>query len=617
MNVVEVTSFGGPEVLAIKQAADPVAGPGQVVIGVSVVDVMSIDAQLRGGWGQDWYPFRPPFVPGTGVAGRVLSVGEGVDPAWIGKRVAALLPAGGYAERAVAELDTLVAVPDGVGSRAAAALIQVGPAALSLVDAAELKPGTRVLVTGAGGALGLPLVRLAAAAGAEVTAAAHYPAKREAAGRFGATTTLGYDELTGGFDVVFDGAGDQVGSAAFHLVERGGTFFAYGVPSGATAQVDPGEAEARGVRLVGMEQVQFTPERFKRLAERTMAETAAGRLATVIGLAVPLERAAEAHAALASRELVGKAVLLVTAEAVRYREYGDADVLALDEVPLPEPGPGQVRVAVRSAGVNPIDWKIRMGFMPKPFDGPAGTGVEFAGTIDALGPGVEEWTVGQPVFGRVATGAAATHAIAEVADLVAKPGSLPYDAAAALPVAVETADRALRALGLRSGQTLLIHAVAGGVGLAAAQLARARGAQVVGTASERHHEFLRGLGVHPVTYGDGLADRLTQPIDLVLDASGRGVLDLSVRLTGDPDKVLTIADYAGAAERGVRFSTGQDGRPLGEVFAEVLPLVESGAVRLPIAETFPLERTADAQRRSQDGHLLGKIVINAEPDFPR
>jgi NADPH:quinone reductase-like Zn-dependent oxidoreductase len=317
MNVVEVTVFGGPEVLAVKRAPDPVAGPGQVVIGVSVVDVMSIDAQLRAGWGKEWYPLRPPFVPGTGVAGRVLSVGGGVDPAWTGRRVAALLPSGGYAERAVAELDTLVAVPDGVGPREAGALIQVGPAALSLIDAAELKPGDRVLVTGAGGALGLPLVRLAAAAGAEVTAAAHDPAKRAAAVRFGATTTLGYDELTGergGFDVVFDGVGGQVGSAAFHLMARGGTFFAYGVPSGSTAQVDPGEAEARGVRLVGMERVQFTPERFRRLAERTMAETAAGRLATVIGLAVPLERAAEAHAALASRELVGKAVLLVTAE---------------------------------------------------------------------------------------------------------------------------------------------------------------------------------------------------------------------------------------------------------------------------------------------------------------
>ncbi|MFG1683326.1 zinc-binding dehydrogenase [Nonomuraea sp. NPDC049269] len=314
MNVVEVTGFGGPEVLAVKEAPDPVAGPGQVVIGVSVVDVMSIDAQLRAGWGKEWFPLQPPFVPGTGVAGRVLSVGEGVDPAWTGKRVAALLPSGGYAERAVAEVDTLVAVPDGVGRRAAGALIQVGPAALSLIDAAELKPGARVLVTGAGGALGLPLVRLAAAAGAEVTAAANDPAKREAAVRFGATTTLGYDELTGGFDVVFDGVGGQVGSAAFHLVVRGGTFFAYGVPSGSTAQVDPGEAEARDVRLVGMEQVQFTPEHFRRLAERAMAETAAGRLATVIGLAVPLERAAEAHAALASRELVGKAVLLVTAE---------------------------------------------------------------------------------------------------------------------------------------------------------------------------------------------------------------------------------------------------------------------------------------------------------------
>ncbi|NRQ39681.1 alcohol dehydrogenase catalytic domain-containing protein, partial [Nonomuraea sp. NN258] len=152
MNVVEVTRFGGPEVLTVRRVADPVAGPGQVVIGVSVADVMSVDAQLRAGWGREWSPLRPPFVPGTGVAGRVLAAGDGVDPSWVGRRVAALLPSGGgYAERAVAGVETLVEVPGEVSMWQAAALIQVGPAALSLVEAAGLRPGTRVLVTGAGG----------------------------------------------------------------------------------------------------------------------------------------------------------------------------------------------------------------------------------------------------------------------------------------------------------------------------------------------------------------------------------------------------------------------------------------------------------------------------------
>ncbi|WP_428834485.1 alcohol dehydrogenase catalytic domain-containing protein, partial [Nonomuraea maheshkhaliensis] len=141
MNVVEVKKFGGPEVLVAERAPDPVAGAGQLVIGVSVADVMSIDAQLRSGWGREWFPGEPPYVPGTGVAGRVLSAGDGVDAGWIGRRVAALVPGGGYAERVAADAETVVAVPDEVPLWRAAALIQVGPAALSLVRAAGLEPG--------------------------------------------------------------------------------------------------------------------------------------------------------------------------------------------------------------------------------------------------------------------------------------------------------------------------------------------------------------------------------------------------------------------------------------------------------------------------------------------
>jgi NADPH:quinone reductase-like Zn-dependent oxidoreductase len=256
--------------------------------------------------------------------------------------------------------------------------------------------------------------------------------------------------------------------------------------------------------------------------------------------------------------------------------------------------------------VNGIDWKLRGGGMGAPIDAPQGTGIELAGTVDALGPGVTRWRLGQPVFGQVAAGAAATHAIAAESALMAKPDDLTYEEAAALPVAVETAHRTLRELGVEAGHRLLIHAVAGGVGLAAAQLALARGAQVVGTASERHHDFLRDLGVHPVTYGEGLAERLPKPIDRVLDASGRGELALSVELTGDPAKVITIADPAGARKLGVRFSTGTPGTA-----------VPVEGVRLPIAEVFPLERTADAQRRSQEGHFSGKIVVNTEASLPR
>lgn len=341
-------------------------------------------------------------------------------------------------------------------------------------------------------------------------------------------------------------------------------------------------------------------------------------------------------------------------QAIRYDRYGGPEVLTLDDVPIPEPGPGQVRVAVRAAGVNGIDWKLRYGFMDRGglSAGPAGVGVEFAGTVDALGEGVGAgsgsgadsgggavatgtatgtagtatgtgagagaggWSLGQAVFGRVPSGAAATHVTVGTDDLLAMPAWLSFEQAAALPVAVDTAWRTLRQLDVKEGHTLLIHAVAGGVGLVAAQLARARGVRVVGTASPARHDFLRELGVRPVEYGDGgdgLAGRVRaaapEGVDAVLDASGRDVLALSVDLAGGPDRVVTIADGR-AAEYGVRFSTGgADGVPLAEVFAEVLPLLERGALRVPIERTFPLEGTADAHRLSEEGHLLGKIVI--------
>lgn len=303
-------------------------------------------------------------------------------------------------------------------------------------------------------------------------------------------------------------------------------------------------------------------------------------------------------------------------KAIRYAAYGGPEVLTVDEVPTPEPGPGQVRVAVKAAGINSIDWKIRRGFMGgAPLEEPARTGLEFAGTIAALGSGVQGWSVDQAVFGRVPSGAAATDVLAEAGELLAKPSQISFEEAAALPVAVETAHRVLRLLDVGADQAVLIHAVAGGVGLAAAQLARARGAKVIGTASPVHHTFLRALGVRPVTYGDGLEDRVreTAPkgIDAVLDASGRDVLGVSVELAGSPDKVVTIADGRTAGEFGVRFSTGADQTmSLPEIFAEIGPLLERGALRMPIAKTFPLERIADAHRLSEQGHLRGKIVLS-------
>ncbi|MFD3717759.1 NADP-dependent oxidoreductase [Streptomyces sp. NPDC058674] len=301
-------------------------------------------------------------------------------------------------------------------------------------------------------------------------------------------------------------------------------------------------------------------------------------------------------------------------KAIRFSEYGDPEVLRVEEVPLPEPGEGQVRVKVAAAGVNGLDWKVRRGLLSggAPLSAPMGTGLELSGVVDAVGPGAHRWRTGQAVFGGSADrGAAAEYDLAVASELVAKPDWLGFEEAAALPVATETAYRTLRLLDVRKGQTLLIHAAAGGVGLLAGQIARARGATVIGTAATRNHAFLREVGISPVLYGEGLVDRVRamapQGIDAVLDASGRGELADSVELTGSADGVVTIADPGGAAEHGVRF-TGEAGS-LAEAVTEVLPLVEAGRVRMPIDSVFPLDAAADAQRRSESGHLQGKVVI--------
>lgn len=308
MRVIEVTRFGDPEVLVERDAPEPVAGPGQAVVAVVVADVLFLDTQLRAGWGQDYFGRKPPYVPGTGVAGEVVSVGDGVDSGWVGRRVVAMVD-GAYAEQAVAS--SLIPVPDGLGLRAAAALLQTGPAALSLLDAAAIKPGERVLITAAGGGLGSLLVQ---AAGGRVTAAAGNAAKLAKARELGAETTIDYSEdgwasSLPELDVVFDGVGGRVGRAAFERMARGGRFFAYGVPSGGFAEIDP--TERPDVTVRGIEQVQFTPEQIRELGGRALAEATAGRLVPVIGRTFPLSRAADAHTAIESRDVIGKTLLLI------------------------------------------------------------------------------------------------------------------------------------------------------------------------------------------------------------------------------------------------------------------------------------------------------------------
>ncbi|OKJ99411.1 NADPH:quinone reductase [Streptomyces sp. CB03234] len=324
MRVAQVRAFGGPEVLVPADVPEPVAGPGQVLVEVAAVDTIFLETQLRSGWGGEYFTLQPPYVPGGGIAGTVRAVGAGVDgAAWLGRRVVASIGhTGGYAERAVADAGSVVPLPDRLAFTEAAALVHDGVTATALLEATEPKPGETVLVVGASGGMGTLLVQLAKAAGARVVGTARGERKTALVRELGADAVVDTDapdwvrharDALGpaGADVVLDGVGGQPGLAAFGLVVDGGRFSAHGAPTGGFAAVDPGEAERRGVRLLGIGDVQLPPEAYARLADRALAEAAAGRLRPVIGGTFPLDRAAEAHAAIENRSLLGKVVLTV------------------------------------------------------------------------------------------------------------------------------------------------------------------------------------------------------------------------------------------------------------------------------------------------------------------
>lgn len=297
-------------------------------------------------------------------------------------------------------------------------------------------------------------------------------------------------------------------------------------------------------------------------------------------------------------------------KAVQYAEHGGPEVLRVVEVDEPHAGPGQVRIAVKAAGVNPVDWKLRTGLMKARL--PVIPGSDVAGVVDEVGDGVLGAEIGDSVFGSAVSGAAAEFAVLE--NFAAKGAGMSFEEAAALPVAVETAVRAFDLLGVGSGQTLLINAASGGVGVAASQLARARGIIVIGTASPANHDFLRGLGVTPTTYGEGLLARVLglapDGVDYAFDAGGRNALPELIEITGSPDRVVTIADFAGAQEHGVRFTSGGGGEPRAwHALSEAAELYERGAFSMPVERTFSLEEAADAHRLSEDGHVRGKLVL--------
>ncbi len=320
MRAIQVAGFGGPEVLSPAELPEPLPGPGQVVVGMAVADVIILDTLLRSGWGQDFFPKALPYVPGGGGAGTVVQTGQGVDPAWIGRRVAGQTSAG-YAERVVADVEEIVQVPDGLGIEQAAALVHDGVTALRLEQLGAPKLGEWVLVSAAAGGAGSLLVQLTVNAGARVVAAASSDAKLALARELGAQVAVDYtrsdwigrvhEATGGGAALVYDGAGGPLGTASFDAVADGGRFVTYGTADGFAA-VDPGSAARRGIRVL-TPLLDGPPDRktVRELLHLALHQAAEGRLRPAIGASYPLERAAEAHRALAARTTVGKSLLLV------------------------------------------------------------------------------------------------------------------------------------------------------------------------------------------------------------------------------------------------------------------------------------------------------------------
>jgi enoyl reductase len=303
------------------------------------------------------------------------------------------------------------------------------------------------------------------------------------------------------------------------------------------------------------------------------------------------------------------------AKIVVFEEYGGPEVLHLVEVPDPEVGAGQVLIRVRAAGVQPFDCATRRGDFARynPLTFPARLGNEVAGVVDRIGPEVTGFSVGDEVIAYLTMQGYADTVVVPADQVGRKPEKMPWAEAGVLTASGQTAITALDELRAGPQDTLLVHAAAGGVGSFAVQLATARGAQVIGTASERNHDYLRSLGVTPVVYGTGLADRVRaaapQGITCALDAIGGDALDVSLDLLGATERIVTIADWARSAQLGIR-RIGSE-RSVGKL-DELTRLWSADRLRVEVAEAVPLSRAADAHRLVETGHVRGKVALVAD-----
>jgi NADPH:quinone reductase-like Zn-dependent oxidoreductase len=296
--------------------------------------------------------------------------------------------------------------------------------------------------------------------------------------------------------------------------------------------------------------------------------------------------------------------------ALQYTAYGDPEVLEWTEAPDPHAAPEQIRIAVRAASVNPIDWKTIGGALSRgqPMVGTGYLGNDAAGVVDEVGQGVTGVAVGDEVFGR-GRNTQAEHAVLD--SWAAKPPSIDWAVAAAAGVAGETGERGLRLLDVNAGDTLFVDGGAGGVGAVTVQMALARGARVIASSSEANQDYLREIGATPVLYGQGMAARVRAaaggPVDAVFDVAGKTPVEDLIGLAPEPSQVLSIANFA-AGQAGARVTGGgTDSHPM-EALAQVAELLANNKLVIKV-QTFPFDRAAEAYRISQGGHLRGKLVL--------
>jgi NADPH:quinone reductase len=325
VRAIEVARFGGPEVLELRHRPDPRPGPGQMLVAASGCDVLFVDSLIRAGRGVGYFPIRPPYVPGNGVGGTVVGLGEGVERSWLGREVVAHTGGaggtGGYAELAAVDAEACAAVPPAVELFEATALLHDGTTALRVLETVGAVSGEWVLVLGAAGGMGILLVQLLASRRALVAGAARGRTKLEVVSEAGAQVAVDYAEpgwtaalldATGGRRpaVVLDGVGGRIGGEAFALIADGGRFSAHGTASGSFARIDPDDALRRRLGVTTIADLQYRPGDRSRLLNAILAEARDGRVAPLVGQTFPLSQAAKAHLAIEGRETVAKTLLV-------------------------------------------------------------------------------------------------------------------------------------------------------------------------------------------------------------------------------------------------------------------------------------------------------------------